>query len=652
VCGITGYLLRGRCLAPDTLARMTASLAHRGPDDEGTFIDEAAGVGLGHRRLSIIDLSAEGRQPMLSESGRYVVSFNGEIYNHQLLRSDLHSLGTQVRRQSDTAVLLAALDTWGLQDTLPRLIGIFAFALWDSVTRELHLVRDHVGVKPLYHGYVGDSLVFGSELRPLTLFPGFEAQIDRNALALLLRYNCIPAPFSIYRGVGKLGPGSVLTHGAGGARVWQYWSARATAEAGVRSPLILADGDAVDQLDDLLGDAVGLQMVADVPLGAFLSGGIDSSLVVALMQAQSARPVRTFAIGFEGKFNEAPHARAVAAHLGTDHTEMYVTAADAVDLVPSLPQMYDEPFADSSQLPTLLVSRLARRSVTVSLSGDGGDELFGGYNRHRVGERLWRRLARFPMPFRRATAAALHALPIGVVDSGVGFLPARGFGFENRIGYKLQKLADVMTAGSPVQLYGTLVSHWKDPAAVVLGAVEPATPATSEGAWPQLPTFTEQMLCLDLAGYLPDDILTKVDRASMNVALEARVPLLDPRVVEFAWRLPLHQKLRNGTGKWVLREVLQRYVPRSLTDRPKSGFAVPLGTWLRGPLRDWAESLLDARGLEEDGFFRPSLVRQRWEEHVRGRRDWAEHLWDVLMFQAWFREQRRGLDRCGVFDAR
>ena len=501
-------------------------------------------------------------------------------------------------------------------------------------------------MKPLYYGTAGAAVVFASELKALLLYPGFDRTIDRGALALSLRHNCIPAPYSIYRDARKLPPGTILTIHADGRHEgpMAYWSAREVAEAGARNPLQLSDAEAVDALEARLRDAIGLQMMADVPLGAFLSGGIDSSTVVALMQTQSTRPVRTFSIGFpDAKYDEAQAASCVAQHLGTDHTELYVTADDALGLIPQLPRFFDEPFSDSSQLPTMLVSALARKHVTVSLSGDGGDELFAGYNRHVLAERLWRRLRGIPQPLRALAARAITAVPPELIERGVGasrLWRSRQVGAAG-IGAKLHKLAGVLDVSEPAEMYQRLVSHWRSPASVVLGATEPPTLISDPAQWADLPTFTESMMYLDLVSYLPDDILVKVDRASMAYALEARVPLLDHRVVEFAWQLPLHQKLRDGVGKWALREVLYRHVPKALLDRPKKGFAVPIDAWLRGPLRGWADDLLDPVLLAADGFFDPAPIRARWQAHLRGAADLHYELWDVLMFQAWYHDSGR-----------
>jgi len=645
MCGIVGYFARGgRTVADGTLQSMASCLRHRGPDAGGVWRDETGAAGLGHRRLAIVDLSDDGAQPMESASGRFRIVFNGEIYNYRRLAEDLRTSGCRFRGHSDTEVMLAAIERWGVHAAVQRFVGIFAFGLWDAREHVMHLVRDHIGVKPLYYAWVDDVLVFGSELKALRRFPGHRSEIDRSALTLLLRHNCIPAPYSVYQGTRKLRPGTVLSVPMRGdvPEPVPFWSARHAAEQGTRDPLTLDDDALVAQLDGVLRDAVGLQMLADVPLGAFLSGGIDSSTVVALMQAQSAHPVRTFSIGFDVPgYDEAGHARAVAAHLGTAHTELYVSAEDALRVIPSLPTYYDEPFADSSQIPTHLVSRLARQSVTVALSGDGGDELFAGYNRHVLGESLWRRLRMVPLPIRQLSGRVLRRASPDTV-SRLLRLSGRVLGTRDVWGYHVQKLTELVDAASPAELYQRLASHWMEPETIVLGGVEPPSIPTDPAQWAVLPSFTEQMMFLDLVTYMPDDILTKLDRASMAVALEARVPLLDHRVVEFAWRIPLHQKLRQGVSKWALRQVLYQYVPPRLIDRPKAGFGMPIGDWLRGPLRPWAEDLLSEDRLRADGFFAPEPIRQTWAEHLSGRGEWQYHLWTVLMFQAWYHAEATG----------
>jgi len=647
MCGLTGFwemaARRKEAELCRTVQEMAETLHHRGPDDGGEWADAGAGIALGFRRLAIVDLSPAGHQPMASASERYIIAFNGEVYNFEALRQELmgQSAAPAFRGHSDTEVMLAAIEAWGLEAAVKRFVGMFALALWDRQERVLHLVRDRLGIKPLYYGWMGNTLLFGSELKALRAHPAFRPEIDRDVLTLLLRHNYIPAPYSIYKGIRKLPPGTILTlRGTGEAEPVPYWSVRDAAAAGLADPFSGSEAEAADGLDALLREAVGMRMVADVPLGAFLSGGVDSSAVVALMQAQSSRPVQTFSIGFrESGYDEAPFAREVARHLGTDHTELYVSPEDAQAVIPTLPALYDEPFADSSQIPTFLVSQLARRRVTVSLSGDGGDELFAGYNRYFFAQNIWDRIGWMPTGVRQAAAGTLTAVPPRTMDAlaqRLGSVLPKHLR-HGGVSIKLAKIADIMRADCPDTIYKTLVSHWEQPASLVLGmdGGEPPTALTGKDRWRGLPDFTQRMMYMDLMSYLPDDILAKVDRASMAVSLEARVPLLDHRVVEFAWRLPLSLKIREGQGKWLLRQVLYRYVPREMIERPKMGFGVPIDAWLRGPLRDWAEALLDERRLREEGFFEPAPIRAKWDEHLSGRRNWQYHLWDVLMFQAW-----------------
>jgi asparagine synthase (glutamine-hydrolysing) len=649
MCGFAGVLTVGRP-NDDVLWRMARALRHRGPDDEGVWRDETTGIGFAHARLSVVDLSASGHQPMHSPSGRHVIAYNGELYNHKDLRVRLNEKRSREglpmiawRGGSDTETLLAWFDAIGIEETLKLGVGMFAFAAWDREARVLTLGRDRAGEKPLFYGVQGETLLFGSELKALKAHPSFRGEIDRAALDAYRHLGYVPAPKSIYRGIHKLPQGTFLSVRAGepAANPVVYWSMQGIAVNGLSAPFAGTDEEALGELEARLADAVGLQQVADVPTGAFLSGGIDSSLIVALMQAQSTRPVHTFTIGFQDRsFDEAPHAKAVAAHLGTTHTELYVTPDQALGVIQRLPSLYDEPFGDPSQIPTFLVSQLARKSVTVSLSGDGGDELFGGYNRY-LQHSLVMKLLSCPAPVRRIVASGLTALHPHQFDRAYGvvapMLPRR---MRVRLpGDKAHKLAVVIGADSDAEVYGRLVSSWDDTTNVVLRVGAPANPGAAWCTLGRTWALEDRMMLLDAISYLPDDILCKVDRAAMGVSLETRAPFLDHRVIEFAWRLPLHMKLRGGRGKWVLRQMLHKYVPAQLIDRPKMGFGVPIGAWLRGPLREWGDALLSEDRLHAEGYFRAAAITQKWEEHKAGRRNWQYLLWSVLMFQAWLAEQ-------------
>jgi asparagine synthase (glutamine-hydrolysing) len=634
MCGIAGVLtstIGSREALERGAAAMADSLAHRGPDDNGLWGDAEAGVAITHRRLSIVDLSPAGHQPMTSADGRFVITYNGEVYNFQELRAELAARGVSFRGHSDTEVMLEAFSAYGVTATIKRLIGMFALGIWDRKERTLMLVRDRLGIKPLYWAKFNGLFLFGSELKSLRAYPGWEPRIDRSAVAAFMRLNYVPAPHTIYQGVHMLEPGSILTLSANGEpRIEKYWDARDVARNGLANPLHGSDIELTDQLETLLQDAVRRRMVADVPVGAFLSGGVDSSTVAALMQTANAGPVRTYSIGFDlPGYNEAGYAAAVANHLDTEHTEMIVSPQQALDVIPKLPEFYDEPFADSSQIPTFLVSQMTRQHVTVALSGDGGDELFAGYNRYQFAATYWPKLQRVPGPLRKLLSAVLTSLPADQWTRLLAFASNRNAPWQ--AGDKIYKLAAVLRLDDEAAMYRHLVNHW-NPAELMPGVAE-AGGATWDDALNG--GFVERMQLADIQTYLPDDILTKVDRASMAVALEARVPLLDHRVVEFSWRLPRAMKMRSGTTKWLLREVLYRHVPRELIERPKMGFSIPLGEWLRGPLRDWAENLLSEQRLREAGLLDVQQVRACWQDHLSGRHNRQYELWNVLMLEAW-----------------
>jgi asparagine synthase (glutamine-hydrolysing) len=641
MCGIAGFWQTKRKaeVPAELLVQMGNTLKSRGPDDSGVFYDKLTGLGLVHRRLAILDLSPAGHQPMRSHSGRYLIVFNGEVYNFEEIRSEL-GVGESWSGHSDTEVILEAVERWGVKGAVLRFVGMFAFALWDRKDLKLYLVRDRLGIKPVFYGWVDGQFVFASELKAIRQYPGFQARIDRDALALYMRHNYVPAPHCIYQGISKLNAGCILMLDSlqEQPKIDQYWSASEVARQGLRSPVDGPTVEIIEQLEHKIAEAVKLRMIADVPLGAFLSGGIDSSTVVALMQAQSTRPVKTFTIGFhEDAYNEANHAKIIAAHLGTDHTELYVTPQEALNVVPLLPAMYDEPFADSSQIPTYLVSKLARQSVTVSLSGDGGDELFGGYARYFLMKRVWNSMRPFPKPLRQAVSRMLASVSPKTIDNiyrvASPLVPHNKRSFP--LGDKAHKFAGLLGADTQERIYMHALTHWDNPAAVVNGASEPETVRrfVHEARW--LPSMEESMMLTDTVHYLPDDILTKVDRASMAVSLEARVPILDHRVVEFAWKLPISFKIRDGKGKWALRQVLYKYVPAAMIDRPKMGFGVPIDSWLRAELREWAEDLLSVESLERHGLFNIAAIRTKWQEHISGDRNWQHLLWDVLVFQDW-----------------
>jgi asparagine synthase (glutamine-hydrolysing) len=666
MCGLAGFLTRDAQIlgrAHPVAAAMTTAIRHRGPDDADVWVDAASGIALGHRRLAIIDLSAAGHQPMASASGRYMLAFNGEIYNHEEIRAELEACGAAPpwRGHSDTETLLGAFERWGMEDTLARTVGMFAIALWDTRDRALYLARDRFGEKPLYYGWAGTGFVFGSELKALRAFPGFDNAVCRDALVQYLRFMYVPAPRSIHQGIYKLEPGCFLRvadpplrapseplrpgSDHGGVRSRRWWSLTSAVEAASSDPLA-DEVEAQELLEASIARAVKLQSLSDVPLGAFLSGGVDSSTIVALMQSQSSRPVKTFTVGFEDAgFDESPHARAVARHLGTEHSELTVTAAEARSVIPALPAIYDEPFADSSQIPTHIVCRAARQHVTVALSGDAGDELFGGYNRYFWGPSVWNRIGWLPYPARAALGSAIHAVPPRAWDAAGQVFNALRPATHGivRAGDKAHKLgARLKRVRSMDDLYLSLVSEWQDPGALVLAHDRPVVepPSVLQHPLPVRGVGGDQlrMMYRDSISYLPDDILCKVDRAAMAISLETRVPFLDQRVADVAWRMPLSMKIRGSVGKWALRQVLYRHVPADLIERPKAGFGIPVRDWLKGPLRPWAEHLLDEQRLAKEGFLDPAPIRVAWREHLAGRRDWTHRLWSVLMFQSWLEE--------------
>ena len=646
MCGIVGVLQPGCEVPPGrietVIEAMAETLRHRGIDGSGRWVDRAWGIGFGHRRLAIIDLSDNGAQPMQSADGRYVITFNGEIYNHLELRAELGSQGHRFRGTSDTEVMLAGFVEWGLAGALPRFAGMFAFALWDRVGRCLTLARDRLGEKPLYYGWLDRSLVFGSELKAIRVHPSWKGEIDRNVLALYCRTNYVPAPYSIYRGIWKLEPGTTVTFMA--ERITPgtipaptaYWSLKEVIQTAGKARFCGTEDEAADRLEEILRSVIKSQMLSDVPLGALLSGGVDSSTVVAIMQEQSRRPVRTFTVRFDDPvYDEADSARAVATHLGTDHTEIEVSASEAMNVIPRIPEWYDEPFADSSQIPTALVAQLARRHVTVCLTGDGGDEVFCGYNRLVRLRSLWDRLKWVPRPLRIPVAWAARNLPFVIYE---WYLRSRRVGF---LGDQVQKFAAVLKSRDLESAYIALSSFWPDPTTMVKSSVDLPTLLTDCRQWPTFSEPMDRLMYVEMMTSLPDGMLVKVDRAAMAMSLETRAPLLDHRVVEFAWSLPLEFKVKGDRGKQILRRVLKRHVPSRLIERPKWGFGPPIDSWLQGPLREWAENLLNPSRLHADGFFDPVLVRRCWDAHLRGRRKCHEQLWGILMFQAWLDEQRR-----------
>jgi asparagine synthase (glutamine-hydrolysing) len=646
MCGICGFFSKSPLKFDDIIVKMNSAILHRGPNSSGFWLDENTGIALGHQRLSIIDLSANGSQPMKSSSSRFILVYNGEIYNHMDLRKNLDKInyGHKWRGNSDTETLLEALETWGIESTLKKLAGMFAFALWDKKNLCLTLARDRMGEKPLYFGWQGSGnravFLFGSEIKALKCHPDFIGDINRDSIALQLRHNCIPAPYSIYKGIHKLLPGHFLqlkeNHFKNSSLPSSrpYWSLANVAVFGEKNQFIGNTENIINELEHILQQSIKQQMIADVPFGAFLSGGIDSSTIVALMQKHSISPIKTFTIGFnEDNYNEAKYAKAVAKHLRTDHTELYVSAEHAMSVIPKLPSLYDEPFSDSSQIPTYLVSDLAKKNVAISLSGDGGDELFCGYNRYKISNIWSSKLRLIPFFLRKFAAAGITSLSPNHWNQLSKWIP--GLGSYNNFGDKMYKVANVLNSQTLSELYFRLVSQCQKPTDIVLNSKEPGTFLTN-----YKPSFSslddiQQMMVLDSLTYLPDDILVKIDRAAMGVSLETRIPFLDHRVVEFAWKIPQSFKLRECQNKWILRQVLYKYVPKELIERPKTGFGIPIDIWLRGPLREWAESLLNESRLRQEGFLNPNLVRSKWTEHLSGKKNWQYHLWDILMFQAW-----------------
>ena len=643
MCGIaTLFEFETQSSASDlerAVSRMTDTMVHRGPDGSGIWVDADTGIALGHRRLAIVDLSPTGHQPMTSVCDRFVISYNGEIYNAIELRDDLEAKGARFRGHSDTEVLLEGCAHWGVRATAEKLIGMFAFCLWDRRDRTLWLVRDRVGIKPLYWTMPSkNKLIAASELRALRAHPDCPKGLDPNAIATFLQHNYIPDELCIYQGVNKLLPGHILRIGDRHRepQLESYWTMEAVVSNGRSTPFDGTDEEALDVLESMLSDAVERRMISHVPLGAFLSGGIDSSIVVALMQANSTRPIRTFSIGFEEEgYNEATHAMEVATHLHTDHTELYVSPSEAQAVIPKLPSLYDEPFSDSSQIPTYLVSAMTRDHVTVALSGDGGDELFAGYNRYFDARKFDKLKSLLPGPMGAVASHCLRAVPASVWDTLFG--KRTSLGSPSTMGDRIGKLANVLHMDRD-QFYEHIMSHWVEADEIVPKGNAASTVFQSSELKTRIPNFTQRMQFIDSVTYLPGDILTKVDRASMGVSLEARVPLLDHRVVEFAWRLPNRLKIRNGDGKWLLRQLLYKHVPSHLVDRPKMGFGVPIDAWLRGPLKEWAEDMLSPDRLKRTGLVRSQPVQEKWHEHIAGKQNWHYLLWDILMLECWHEE--------------
>ena len=651
MCGIVGFYSKSLSTFNNVILKMNLAISHRGPDSSGTWNDKNSGIVLGHQRLSIIDLSEAGNQPMQSNSGRFVLTYNGEIYNHLEIRNELekNNFNSKWRGNSDTETLLEAIAFWGIEATLKKTVGMFAFGVWDKKNRYLTLVKDRMGEKPLYFGWQGEGVnkvfLFASELKALKVHPGFVGEINRDSIALQLRHNCIPAPYSIYKNIYKLLPGHYLQLNENDFKKSllpsqkPYWSATKCAIDGNNNQLKTSALNIQKDLETHLKFTVKQQMISDVPLGAFLSGGIDSSTIVALMQSQSNHPIKTFTIGFnQSDYSEAQHAKKIAKHLGADHTELYISPKTAMDVIPKLPKMYCEPFSDSSQIPTFLVSQLAKHKVKVVLSGDGGDELFCGYNRYVISKKFWKIFRLMPLSFRKFIAHQIQSISPKNLTKISKFLP--GSNQYYFFGDKMHKGANVLKAKSIYDVYYMLCSHWQNPDEVVINSKEPGTLLTEFKPMLAGLDSQQQMMALDMITYLPNDILVKVDRAAMASSIETRVPFLNHKLIEYVWKIPQSLKLRNNDGKWILKQILNQYIPKNLTERPKIGFSIPLANWLRGPLKDWAENLLNEKKLQQEGFFNPKLIRDKWEEHLSSKRNWEHDLWDVLMFQAWIDENK------------
>ena len=653
MCGFVGVLLKSKNNdIEDNIRHMTNTLEHRGPDDVGVWSNPASNVFIGHRRLSVIDTSESGHQPMESHCGRYVIAFNGEIYNNLDLKGMLYGSCSFADKKtnfikwhghSDTEILLECIAVWGVANTVKKAVGMFSFALWDSLKCELILVRDRFGEKPMYYGWSSGSFLFGSELKAIKSFTGFNNSINRDALSLYFQYCVVPSPHSIYNDIFKLEPGNILTFKLCDLKdkkvnIEVYWSISDIAKAGVNNT-INNERESIIKVDSALRKSVLEQSISDVPLGAFLSGGIDSSLIVSLMQSQSMQKIQTFTVGFdEEEFDESRYASKISEYLGTCHNEIRVTANDALSVVPKIPALYDEPFSDSSQIPTYLICKAARQKVTVALSGDAGDELFGGYNRYFWGERIWSKIDWIPLSLRRSIGLAAQNISVESWDSINNLFPKKYS--VTRFGSKVHKMAYRMeTVESIDDLYRSLVSEWGRDSGLVLGAKDILTKIDNTAILDGIHDSEHRMMLMDSLTYLPDDILTKFDRASMGVSLETRSPFLSHHVAELAWSLPLEMKIRDGKGKWILRKVLNQYIPNELIDRPKSGFGIPIGEWLRQPLREWAESLINPSRLDNEGYLKSDIVHQIWQEHLSGKYDWSARLWSILMFQSWLESQ-------------